>query len=79
MYYVVFTNKIAIPINLYILQLGISNRHFGGFILAEALESVTCDVIKICLKRGDAARSGKGNQETFKKLCGVNSVQNNFT
>ena len=30
--------------------------------MVEALESVMCDVIKICLKRSIATRSGKGDQ-----------------
>ena len=34
---------------------------FGGFPQNGTAESVMCDVIKICLKRKDERRSGKGN------------------
>ncbi len=40
----------------------IINPFEHDYLETEALESVICDVIKICLKRKIATKSGKGNQ-----------------
>ena len=39
-----------------------ANSNIKISIIYEANESAVCDVIKICLKRRIATRSGKGNQ-----------------